>query len=201
MFGLLDLLRLRQTETSLRRLACETRKIIENSDRRDDMILCLADRARRRWFGKKVFRSDGDATLGFRGRDTASGGSQFRQQSLGFINIRTVPIRNPDGHSSWVIAFTNQPVIGQDHAQTRSRSDGFHANGKSIFQPRPGRFISCPCLPDESQLHIFSLDRVHEQPIPYIAYAQDLGRNHHVRTVHGITALHQGLRIFCRRIE
>jgi hypothetical protein len=57
-FGLHRLLRLKQTETSLRRLACEAWKIVENSDRGDDMILCLADRARRRWFGKKIFRSD-----------------------------------------------------------------------------------------------------------------------------------------------
>ena len=76
-FGLHNLLRLGQTETSLRRSACEARKVVENSDRRDDMILCLADRARGR-FGKKVFRSDGDATLGFRDCDIVSGGSQLR---------------------------------------------------------------------------------------------------------------------------
>ena len=87
MFGLDNLLQLGQTETLLRRLACEARKIVENSDRRDDMVLCLLHRARRRWFNKKVFRSDGDATRGFRGRDIVSGGTQFRQQSLGFINF------------------------------------------------------------------------------------------------------------------
>jgi hypothetical protein len=110
MFGLDNLLRLGQTETLLRRLACEARKIVENSDRRDDMVFCLLHRARRRWFNKKVFRSDGDATRGFRGRDIVSGGTQFRQQSLALstFDLSRSVIRTVTRAGS--LALVNQPV-------------------------------------------------------------------------------------------